>query len=243
MGRSFLRLVQLQRTFASAFLEHVYQPKFFSNRKFPHLRMELGYISAVEFSRSALYPEKLGVFRVEMKSTKHLNKAGGSSFGFSLVELLVKFGFITLFAAVSAPLLESFRAKARKAKCISYIRTIHSALLGYVTDVGHWPQMEEGEFEFSGNEFFAFWVTMTEPCGAARNTWVCPSDVQLEHMPRSKKIKYVGSYDTTRFDHKAQTPFRWNQPWVMERGSFHGRVATASSRRISSRYVKPLYGR
>lgn len=46
--------------------------------------MELGYISAVEFSRSALYPEKLGVFRVEMKSTKHLNKAGGSSFGFSL---------------------------------------------------------------------------------------------------------------------------------------------------------------
>ncbi len=150
-----------------------------------------------------------------MKSTKHLTKAGGSSFGFSLVELLVKFGFITLFAAVSAPLLESFRAKARKAKCISYIRTIHSALLGYVTDVGHWPQMEEGEFEFSGNEFFAFWVTMTEPYGAARNTWVCPSDVQLEHMPRSKKIKYVGSYDTTRFDHKAQTPFRWNQPWVM----------------------------
>lgn len=75
--------------------------------------MELGYISAVEFSRSALYPEKLGVFRVEMKSTKPLYKAGGSTFGFSLVELLVTIGIITLFAAVSAPLLESFRCSKR----------------------------------------------------------------------------------------------------------------------------------
>ena len=201
------------------------QPRFFSEIKFPDLRTELGYTSAVEFARSALYPEKLGVFRVETKSTKRFNKAGGSIFGFTLAELLVTIGIIALLAAVSAPLLESFRAKARKAKCISHLRTIHSALLGYVTDVGHWPQMEEGEFEFSGDEFFEFWVTATEPYGAARNTWVCPSDGQLEHMPRSKKIKYVGSYVTTRFDDKAQTPFRWNQPWVMERGNFYGRGA------------------
>lgn len=133
MGRSFLRLVQLQRTFASAFLEREYQPRFFSERKFPDLRTELGYTSAVEFVRSALYPENLGVFRVETKSTKRFNKAGGSIFGFTLAELLVTIGIIALLAAVSAPLLESFRAKARKAKCISHLRTIHSALLGYVT--------------------------------------------------------------------------------------------------------------
>lgn len=30
-----------------------------------------------------------------------------------------------------------------------------------------------------------------------------------------------GSYIVTRFDKMAQTPFRWNQPWAMERGNFH----------------------
>ncbi|MCG8602926.1 MAG: type II secretion system GspH family protein [Verrucomicrobiales bacterium] len=158
-----------------------------------------------------------------MRIDNFKERAGRFSTGFTLVELMVTIGIIALLLAVSAPLLESFRAKARKAKCISHLRTIHSGLLGYTTDKGHWPQMEEDRFDFDENEFFEFWVTVTEPYGVSRDTWVCPSDKKLEYLPKRERDKYIGSYVTTRFDDKAQTPFRWNQPWVMERGNFHGK--------------------
>lgn len=158
-----------------------------------------------------------------MNSKAYFREAGKKLSGFTLVELLVTIGIIALLAAVSAPLLETFRAKARKAKCITHLRTIHAGLLGFHTDKGHWPQMEEGRFDFKEDEFFEFWVRSTEPYGVSRDTWTCPSDKQLEHMSKRERDQYIGSYVTTRFDKKAQTPFRWNQPWVMERGNFHGR--------------------
>lgn len=150
------------------------------------------------------------------------SRNSSSARGLTLVELLVAVGIVALLAAVSAPLFETFRNKAKKAKCISHLRTIHSGLLGYHTDVGHWPQMEEDRFDFSEDEFFDFWVTTLEPYGVGRDTWICPSDRKVEYMEKSERDKYIGSYVTTRFDDKAQTPFRWNQPWVIERGSFHG---------------------
>tara|TARA_R110000850_G_scaffold202967_7_gene329072 strand:- start:4921 stop:5445 length:525 start_codon:yes stop_codon:yes gene_type:complete len=144
---------------------------------------------------------------------------------FTILEVLVVVGIVGMLLAVITPISGSFMKRAKKAKCISHMRTIHAGLLAYTTDVGHWPQMEEGEFEFSEDDFFKFWVIATEPYGLSQDVWVCPSDRALERMNKLEKQKYFGSYVVTRFDDKAQTPFRWNQPWVMEGGSFHGKGA------------------
>lgn len=142
--------------------------------------------------------------------------------GFTVTELLVTIGVIALLASLTVPLYESFRERARKAKCISNLRNIHTGLLGYVTDKGRWPQMEEDKYKFTEEEFFQFWVDATEPYGCGEDSWVCPSDRALERLSPQKRKTYFGSYVTTRFDDKPQTPFRWNQPWTMERGNFHG---------------------
>lgn len=143
--------------------------------------------------------------------------------GFTLVELLVTIGIIGLVAAIAVPSFESFRERARKAKCMSHLRAIHSGLLAYTTDHGHWPQMEEGKYDFSDEEFFEFWIRETEAYGLSQDTWVCPSDRPLERLFNNGEVEFFGSYVVTRFDKKAQTPFRWNQPWAIERGNFHGK--------------------
>ncbi|MEM6915899.1 MAG: hypothetical protein AAF491_04960 [Verrucomicrobiota bacterium] len=146
-------------------------------------------------------------------------------FGFTVVEFVVTLGVVALLAVILVPSLETFRERARKVTCISHMRAIHSGLLGYTTDKGHWPQMEEDKFDFGEEEFFEFWIEETIPYGLSEDTWVCPSDRALERRLNVDKIKYFGSYIVTRFDKKPQTPYRWNQPWAMERGDFHGQGA------------------
>ncbi len=143
----------------------------------------------------------------------------------TLVELLVAIGVAALLIATAAGLFGTFMERARRAKCISHMRSLHTGLLAYTTDKGHWPQMEEGEFEFTEEEFFGFWIEETSPYGLSQETWVCPSDRAVERMLNEGKVRYWGTYVVTRFDRKPQTPFRWNQPWAIERGNFHGQGA------------------
>ncbi|MEM1441576.1 MAG: type II secretion system protein [Verrucomicrobiota bacterium] len=142
-----------------------------------------------------------------------------------MLELIVGIGVVALLAAILVPSLETFRERARKAKCISNLRAIHNGLLSYTMDKGHWPQMEDDKFDFGEEEFFGFWIEETKAYGLSEETWVCPSDRALERRLNEDKIRYFGSYVVTRFDKKAQTPFRWNNPWVMERGDLHGQGA------------------
>lgn len=118
-----------------------------------------------------------------------------------------------------------FQARAKKVQCISNLRALHSALSGYLTDHRSWPQMEKDRFNYSEEEFFEFWVTKTEPYGMSQETWLCPSDRSMHLLMEEMKLKFYGSYSVTRFDENPTTPFRWNQPWAIERGDFHGKGA------------------
>ena len=143
--------------------------------------------------------------------------------GYTILELLVTIGIVVALVGLTIPLMESFRERARKVKCISHLRAIHSGFMGYMADVGHWPQMPEElkEGKVPEEEFFGFWIQATEPYGLSQESWVCPSDRSLERRLNESKQKYFGSYVVTQFDDKPRTPYRWNQPWVMERGGFH----------------------
>lgn len=143
----------------------------------------------------------------------------------TLLELLVSITIGALFLGLSIAIADTFIKRAKKARCMSNMRTIHSGLLGYVTDNGHWPQMEDDRVDFTEEEFFGFWVKVTEPYGLNQETWICPMDRRYLGLPDEEKLKYSGSYVVTRFDSAPATPFRWNQPWAMERGDLHGNGA------------------
>lgn len=143
--------------------------------------------------------------------------------GVSLLELIVAISVGLLLISLVVVISSSFLRRAKKVRCISNMRTIHSGLLGYVTDKGHWPQMEEGKYDYSEEDFFKFWIIQTEPYGLNAETWICPMDRVLERLAGEEKSEYYASYVVTRFDKQSGTPFRWNQPWAIERGAFHGK--------------------
>jgi prepilin-type processing-associated H-X9-DG protein len=145
--------------------------------------------------------------------------------GWTLVETLVVVGIVALLFGVSVPVSAVFVKRAKKLRCISNLRTLHSALASHVLDKGQWPQMEEGKYNFTEGEFFRFWVEATEPYGMNQDSWRCPSDRALEDKMGLMKGEFFGSYVVTRFDKQPSTPYRWNQPWAMERGNFHGKGA------------------
>jgi len=143
--------------------------------------------------------------------------------GLSLLELLVAVALGVLLISLAIPLSSLFLDRAKKARCISNMRVLHSALAAHVTDKGHWPQMEKDRFNFTEEEFFEFWVKATDPYGMSQEAWLCPMDRALSVRAGKMEDRFYGSYNVTRFDESPATPFRWNQPWAMERGNFHGR--------------------
>ncbi len=143
--------------------------------------------------------------------------------GLTLLELIVAISLGILLVSLVVPISSTFIQRGKKVRCISNMRTIHSGLLGYWTDKGRWPQMEEGRFNYSEEDFFRFWITETEPYGLSAETWVCPMDRAFERLAGEEHSEFFASYVVTRFDEKNNTPFRWNQPWAIERGAFHGK--------------------
>lgn len=156
--------------------------------------------------------------------------------GLTILELLVVVSLILLFGGLLVPISSRFMKRAEKAKCLSHMRTLHTCFVGHITDKGEWPQLpfdDEGAGEdgsddvWSEDGFYRFWVTALEPYGAARDTWLCPSDKLFLQFSKSdlEKNEFFGTYVPTPFEPGPGTPFRWNQPWMIERGDFHGRGA------------------
>jgi len=161
----------------------------------------------------------------------------------SLVELLVVIALIALLGSLLHISYFQFQERARKAKCIGNMRALYAALSFYVDDKGMWPQLEEGR-DYSEEEFFEFWITSTEAYGASHESWVCPSDRVLERRINERQVKYFGSYVPTQFDRFPSTPYRWNQPWAIERGVFHGRSSHMLMPDGSvQETINPFYGR
>jgi len=150
--------------------------------------------------------------------------SGARGRGITLLELLVVVGIVSLLLGAVVVISGKFVAKAKKVKCISHLRTLHASFTAYVEDEGHWPQMPaEGEVaRMSEGEYSEFWIRALEPYGANRDTWRCPSDRTIEDLRQTEADEYYSSYFATPFDADPSTPFRLNQPWVVERGDFHG---------------------
>lgn len=143
------------------------------------------------------------------------------------MELLVVIGIGLLLFSLTFPISDTFKKRAEKAACISHMRALHSSFSAHLTDKGHWPQLpDDGEKEWTESLFFKFWITTLEPYGASPETWLCPSDKVLLQTKKSnagKKDQYFGTYVPTPFDKSPSSPIRWNQPWLLERGNFHGK--------------------
>ena len=56
---------------------------------------------------------------------------------------------------------------------------------------------------------------------------MCPTDLRERNVgeKQSERDKFEGSYIPTHFESGTDAPYRWRQPWLLERGDFHGEGA------------------
>ena len=142
--------------------------------------------------------------------------------GYSLVEMLLVVVIVALIAALSMPFFGYLRAKAGSAACISHLRVIGVGLNTYLLDHDNvWPQVPEALLE-NDEEEVKWWITTLKSHGVGEPHWVCPSDPVLHEKAQDDKHHFVSSYLVTMFDDLPNTAFAWQQPWVLETGSFHG---------------------
>ncbi|MDF1813452.1 MAG: type II secretion system protein [Verrucomicrobiales bacterium] len=147
------------------------------------------------------------------------------SAGFTLLEIIVAVSIVTILVTISIPLFSHAKARAHKAACISHLRAFHGAFSSAIQDQGHWPQPPLDEGEWDENKYFRWWIAEMEKYGVGENMWRCPGDkaaIEFEQKVSREKF-FTGSYVPSNFDDSSTAPFRYNQPWVLERGTNHGR--------------------
>ncbi|MCB1078881.1 MAG: hypothetical protein KDM64_13760 [Verrucomicrobiae bacterium] len=140
------------------------------------------------------------------------------------MELVITVAVVAVLASLAYPSFNGIRKRAQKAKCIGNMRVIHSALDGYVLEKNTWPQMPEMAFNWEEEDYFKWWIDLLDDYGAGPDSWLCPADKVFEINPKGLK-GHNSSYIPALFNNHQYTPFRWNQPWLVERGDFHGKGA------------------
>lgn len=97
-----------------------------------------------------------------------MNNSRQSRYGFTLVELLVVVGIISVLIALLMPALTKLRKDAMRVKCASNLRSIGQALRAYTEHYGYYPG---GAFQ----GFVALWpVRLRAFTGGDRDVFYCP---------------------------------------------------------------------
>ena len=138
------------------------------------------------------------------------------------LEVIVAVLIVVILATIGIQGFGKYKRHANKVVCVANMRTIHQGLADHLTDKGYWPQPTVPFEEATEEKYSAWWITAIEPYGVDAETWICPED---KVDPKEERIGERSSYFPTPFDAGKWTPFRWNQPWLMERGDLHGKGA------------------
>lgn len=106
--------------------------------------------------------------------------------GFTLLELLVVVGIISVMAAILLPALSQARESAKATLCLSNIRQLSTALVAYENDNNGWLPQQNGDYVASfadpavyeapgGANFLASLSDYFSNMQSAYAVWVCPS--------------------------------------------------------------------
>lgn len=174
--------------------------------------LPLGIFVEMNFANKHSYPLRVSDTSLRRVSTR----------GYTFVEILVVAGIIALLSMIGFFGYGEYKKHAEKSQCMSQMRVIHQSLADYVGDQGYWPQPPMNVEEVTEENWFGWWVATLEPYNAPPEAWICPTD-KVE--AGEENVGQRGSYVATVFDTNPFTPYRWNQPWLMERGDLHGKGA------------------
>lgn len=143
---------------------------------------------------------------------------------FTLLELLIVVGIVAILAALSIPVVSSFRSRAQRVQCMGNLRNLYLGAEQFLQQNGSWPQIPRTSATTS-EEYAKAWINALAPFGPTAKTWICPTIQGLLENPDYLNPENVRiDYMPMTFDDKPATPHEWpRQPWFVERGDVHGK--------------------
>ena len=100
------------------------------------------------------------------------NSSFPSKSAFSLIELLVAIGIITVLIGILLPVLNKAHEQARRAKCAANLRGIGQALTIYTNDYGHYPGLK---LDHRYNNAVIWPVRLRAYSRAGQSLFYCPT--------------------------------------------------------------------
>lgn len=162
---------------------------------------------------------------------------------FTVLEILVVALIVGILASMTFPMYGIMRAKAEDVSCTANLKTLHVSLAAYLADKREWPQAPESIMN-KEEKLWEFFVEELEEYGGEQKYWTCPTHFRqtIGARPVEERPEYFSSYIPTLFDDREATPFKWRQPWLIERGDLHGNGAKLlMSDGDVSAYKEPRY--
>ena len=130
---------------------------------------------------------------------------------------------LAILGAIAVPIMGGLKERAAKATCMTRMKKIYFALDSYIKDVGHFPQQPKELVTGSDEQgLWEWWYVQLKDYGIGQQDWLCPVE-ESAILKSGEKLEHASSYIPTNFDSGRITPYRWNQPWLMERADFHGK--------------------
>ena len=74
-----------------------------------------------------------------MEQTRQAIRLKGNTAGFTLVEILVVIGTISILAGIALPAYNSYKEKTKTAEAMQVLKRIETAIIALGTDTGQWP--------------------------------------------------------------------------------------------------------
>jgi len=141
---------------------------------------------------------------------------------FTLIEALAVIALIVILAALGIVAWQPLVARAEGVKCLSHMRSLHTSLVSYVQDVGHWPQ--EPNAENPAVDIDAeWWIHEMKPYGATEEVWMCPT-IKRAQLSMPEKSRWKIHYSPGMFGPLPSDPYKFStQPWLLEVSGPHGR--------------------
>jgi prepilin-type N-terminal cleavage/methylation domain-containing protein/prepilin-type processing-associated H-X9-DG protein len=131
--------------------------------------------------------------------------------GFTLTELLVVIGLIAVLISLLMPVLSRVRSAANAAACLSNLRQMNTAWIGYLTENrGRLPEPDNGTTLDPTVAYRVYWPAMLDTFKVRGDVLLCPT--ARDPIPYSANLKGAGNvnYAWSGRWMSTGTPFRLN---------------------------------
>ena len=145
-----------------------------------------------------------------------------SQSAFTLFEMLITLGVISILVVLMLPVIGKLRARAQRLQCMGNLRSLHIAAEQYLQDNNQWPQISGAKTNPVG--YAQKWIAALAPYKLTAKTWICPTvENALGNPNYATPGREACDYFPMPFDDKPLTPHQWpRQPWFVENANAHG---------------------